>query len=206
MRLETWVDSVELRLESGSPGWWGCEWDCDVWVWEWDCVREGWRSDGEQRLAAESRGAQRPETESERESWRWEWENESVRSENWDRDRVCYFFPSGVFCNSFFFFFLNFGLNWPVRCRYQWLRPIRTDSAWIDVNQLDSVRVSPTLCCVGAYRAEEKKKKGTRTDTQAAVLPTEPRVRPRRTWVRLPKCRVGAFQVYRRGFDFTFLD
>ena len=44
-----------------------------------------------------------------------------------------------------FFCFLNFGLNRPVRRRYRWLWPIRTDSALI-----------------GAYRAEKKKRKGTR--------------------------------------------
>ena len=55
------------------------------------------------------------------------------------------FQPNGAFRTFCFFCFLNFGLNRPVRRRYRWLWPIRTDSALI-----------------GAYRAEKKKRKGTR--------------------------------------------
>ena len=51
------------------------------------------------------------------------------------------FAPFVFFC----FCLLNFGLNRPVRRRYRWLWPIRTDSARI-----------------GTYRAEKKKRKGTR--------------------------------------------
>ena len=163
LRLETWVDSVELRLESGSPGQWGCEWveneivmcECESEiVWErGDRLTE---SRGQRQRAMEHRD-QRQRV---RESWRWEWENESVRSENWDRDRVLLFFPKWCVLQLFFFFFLNFGLNQPVRCRYRWLRPIQTDSAWIGANQPDSTCVGPTLRRVGAYRTKEKKEKG----------------------------------------------
>ena len=71
------------------------------------------------------------------------------------------FQPNGAFRTFCFFCFLNFGLNRPVRRRYRWLWPIRTDSALI-----------------GAYRAEKKKRKEKEhgTDAQAAASLAAPRV------------------------------
>ena len=108
-------------------------------VWE--------RGDGEQR--PESRGVEhkdqrgRERAEDENCGLRYRVFVQTVRFATF----LFFIFYSAKRCVShlLFFCFLNFGLNRPVRRRYRWLWPIRTDSALI-----------------GAYRAEKKKRKGTR--------------------------------------------